>query len=54
MRVTEKTIQLLKDKKVYTTRNGTMRWKEGDIIDVSENAVIEPYSGIFSGGVFVR
>lgn len=48
MKVTQKTLDLLAEKKVYTSYNGTSRLKVGDDIFVNANTLIEPYS-LFSG-----
>ncbi len=48
MKVTQKTLDLLAEKKVYTSYDGTSRLKVGDDIFVNANTLIEPYS-MFSG-----
>ena len=52
MRATEHTIELLQRSKVYTTGNGSMRIKIGDVIRVRADAMLEAYSGVFTGNVF--
>lgn len=50
MKITEKTLELLKSKKVYTDGRGIGRLKVGDELFVNPHVVIEPYS-LFSGNV---
>ncbi len=48
MKITEKTLELLKSRKAFTDFNGVNRLKIGDNLFVDPKAVIEPYS-VFSG-----
>ncbi len=50
MKVTQKTLDLLAEKKVYTSPRGKCRFKVGDDVFVNADALIEPYS-MFSGNV---
>ena len=50
MKVTEKTIELLTERKIFTFASKTAcRFKAGDKIAVDKNAKIEAYSGLCSG-----
>lgn len=50
MKVTEKTIELLSERKIGTAPNGSMRIRVGDNIAVLPDTKLEPYCGWFVGG----
>ena len=50
MKATERTINLLIERKIYTSPRGIMRIKEGDTVTVNPDACLEPYCGWLSGG----
>ncbi len=51
MKITEKTIELFKNKKVFTTGNGSTRIKIGESMWVCGDAKVEPYCEILTGSV---
>ena len=51
MKVTDKTLDLLAEKKIYTSNNRISRLKIGDEIIVDTNAKIEPFTCFGAGGI---
>ena len=49
MKITQQTIDLLNERKIFTTYNGTMRLKPGDNIWVYPDTKIEPFTSFIGG-----
>jgi acetyltransferase-like isoleucine patch superfamily enzyme len=48
-RITDGLLQLLAERRIFLSRDGSPRWKSGEVFWFHPEAVIEPYSQIYAG-----
>lgn len=53
-RITDGLLQLLAERRIFLSRDGTPRWRAGQVFGFHPQAVIEPFAQIYAGEILPR